>query len=58
MDIYNEDNIRYARFFSVCEKCLKTDNIDYMMAMEYQDKWDTNLESAIRCENIKKKISM
>lgn len=41
MNIYNKDNIRYARFHSVCEKCLKIDDVDYIMAMEYQDKWNT-----------------
>ena len=39
-NIYSKDNIRYAKFFSVCEKCLKSDNIDFIMAMEYQDKFE------------------
>ena len=39
IDIYNEYNIRYAKCYSVCSKCGKTDDVDYMLSADYQDRW-------------------
>lgn len=40
MNIYNKYNIRYARCHSVCAKCDKEQNVDFMMRAEFQDKWN------------------
>ena len=39
-NIYNKYNIRYARCHSVCAKCDKEQNVDFMMRAEFQDKWN------------------
>lgn len=39
VDIYNKYNIRYAKCYSVCKKCGKADNVNYMMSAEWQDRW-------------------
>ena len=41
MDVYNEDDVRYARCKSICYKCNKIKYINYIMASEYQDRLST-----------------
>lgn len=40
-NIYNKDNVRYARCHSVCDKCGKVQDVDFLMRPELQVRLNT-----------------